>query len=348
MKENLSLHKVVLPNDLVGPRAGVGWEVGLWDNQLNDIVSDSNEDTFKNVQSLSRKIIRSFSSNFYAISRILPKDKRSAVECIYSMVRFPDEVVDSFNLTPNEKHKLLDEWEQQYIKSLNAKSFKEALDISKNPLISYFREFCIRLSIPVDCYPNFTKSMRSDIEPRMYKNFDDLIQNYVFGSAITVGYLLTHAYGHAESTNMVSALKTSRSMGIALQLTNFARDIKDDLNRQRCYVPLSLFGSFYNPHNNQLNIPSEIEVRKAQVVLAEEAEKYYCETWKEINNFSADAVPAIKACISVFQQLNKKIISNEHSVQKRISLSIFHKIRSVSYKHYPKMIFLHLADAINN
>ena len=39
MKENLSLHKVVLPNDLVGPRAGVGWEVGLWDNQLNDEIS---------------------------------------------------------------------------------------------------------------------------------------------------------------------------------------------------------------------------------------------------------------------------------------------------------------------
>ena len=108
MNEDLSLNKVVLPNDLVGPPTGVGWEVGFWDSQLNDIVSDSNEDTFKNVQSLSRKIIKSFSSNFYTISRILPKDKRSAVECIYSMVRFPDEVVDSFNLTPNEKHKLLE------------------------------------------------------------------------------------------------------------------------------------------------------------------------------------------------------------------------------------------------
>jgi phytoene synthase len=348
MKEELSLHKVVLPNDLVGPLIGVGWEVGYWDSQLNDIVSDSNEDTFKNVQSLSRKIIKSFSSNFYTISRILPKDKRSAVECIYSMVRFPDEIVDSFNLSSNEKHKLLDEWEDQYVKSLDARSFKEALDISKNPLISYFREFCISLSIPVDCYPNFTKSMRSDIEPRMYKSFDDLIQNYVFGSAITVGYLLTHAYGHAESTNMVAALKTSRSLGIALQLTNFARDIKDDLNRQRCYVPLSLFRSFYNSHNNELNIPCETEVRKAQVALAEEAEKYYCETWKGINNFSADSLPAIKACLRVFQQLNKKIISNEHSVQKRISLSIFHKIRSVPYKHYPKMICLYLDDAINN
>ena len=348
MNEDLSLNKVVLPNDLVGPPTGVGWEVGFWDSQLNDIVSDSNEDTFKNVQSLSRKIIKSFSSNFYTISRILPKDKRSAVECIYSMVRFPDEVVDTFNLSGNEKHKLLDEWDHQYAKSLDSKSFQDALDRSKNPLISYFRELCINLSIPVDCYPNFTKSMRKDIEPRMYTNFDDLIQNYVFGSAITVGHLLTHAYGHAESTNMASALKTSRSLGIALQLTNFARDIKDDLNRQRCYVPLILFKSFYNPDTNELNIPSEIEVRKAQVALAEEAEKYYCETWEGINNFSSDAVPAIKACTSVFQQLNKKIISNEHSVQNRISLSIFHKIRSVPYKHYPKMIFLYLADSVSD
>ena len=57
MNEDLSLHKVVLPNDLVGPPTGVGWEVGFWDSQFNDIVSDSNEETFKNVQSLSRKIV---------------------------------------------------------------------------------------------------------------------------------------------------------------------------------------------------------------------------------------------------------------------------------------------------
>ena len=252
MKKSNYIKKVVIPNNLVEKPVSQGWNLNSWNNEFSTILNSPKNKKRENTKKLSKKIIRYFSSNFYTVSRILPKQKRADVECVYATVRFPDEIVDTFNISIEEKIKLIENWEKDYEKSLKTNSFDESLNITGNPIISSFRELCITHSIPEDYYPNFLQSMKEDLKPKIYYDFEDLIENYIFGSAITVGYLLTYAYGHSMNSNITSALKTSRDLGIALQLTNFARDIKDDFNRNRCYAPKTIMDNLYK--NNHISI----------------------------------------------------------------------------------------------
>ena len=343
MKKSNYIKKVELPKNLVEKPVSQGWSPNSWKNEFEKILKSPKNEKRENTKKLSKNIIRYFSSNFYTVSRILPKQKRSDVECIYATVRFPDEIVDTFNISIEEKIKLIENWEKDYEKSLKTNSFDESLNITGNPIISSFRELCITHSIPEDYYPNFLQSMKEDLKPKIYYDFEDLIENYIFGSAITVGYLLTYAYGHSMNSNITSALKTSRDLGIALQLTIFARDIKDDFNRNRCYAPKTIMDNLYK--NNHISISNEKQMKEVQKVIAEEAEKYYLETWKGINNFSIESVPAISACTSVFQKLNQKIIADENSVSQRCSLSMYKKITSIPIKHATKISCLYLIDS---
>ena len=343
MKNSNYIEKVKIPTNLVDKPVSQGWSLVSWNNEFSKIINSPKSEKRENTKKLSKKIIRYYSSNFYTVSRILPKQKRSDVECVYASVRFPDEIVDTFNVSTKEKIKLLENWEKDYEKSLKTNSFDECLSITNNPIISSFRELCIMHSIPEDYYPNFLQSMKEDLRPKVYDDFKDLIENYIFGSAIIVVHLLTYAYGHSRNSNITSALKTSRDLGIALQLTNFARDIKDDFNRNRCYAPKSIMENIFK--NNLISINSEEQMKKIQKIIAEEAEKYYMETWKGINNFSIESVPAISACTSVFQKLNQKIITQENSVSQRCSLSMYKKITSIPIKHAAKISFLYLIDS---
>src|SRR3712207_7944204 len=79
--------------------------------------------------------------------------------------------------------------------------------------------------------------MRLDVEPRPFATLDDLIDSYVYGSAVVVGYFLAHVYGPADERSFPRALAAARDLGIALQLTNFLRDVAEDQSRGRVYLP---------------------------------------------------------------------------------------------------------------
>ena len=82
--------------------------------------------------------------------------------------------------------------------------------------------------------------MRKDIEISEYKKMEDLIDDYVYGSAIVVGYFLAYIYGPEEGYSVEDLLTPSKDLGIALQLTNFARDVYEDYFRGRFYAPTEL------------------------------------------------------------------------------------------------------------
>ena len=98
------------------------WELGEWEalekKTIDGILSaDSEEDSYKICKNLGKKIIKNYSNSFFTVTRFLPKPKRDLVEIIYGSVRFPDEIVDTFDLPSLEKHKMLESWKNN--KSLN-------------------------------------------------------------------------------------------------------------------------------------------------------------------------------------------------------------------------------------
>ena len=79
-----------------------------------------------------------------------------------------------------------------------------------------------------------------DVRPRPFGTLDDLIESYIYGSAIVVGYFLTYVYGASGEGSFDRALASARDLGIALQLTNFLRDVGEDQRRGRLYLPLDM------------------------------------------------------------------------------------------------------------
>ena len=107
-------------------------------------------------------------------------------------------------------------------------------------LLAGFAEVVKKYSIPIDYYNSFLDAMERDVQPREFEDIEDLIDNYVFGSAIVVGYFLAYVYGSSEENNFNETLKSSKELGIALQITNFIRDINEDLGRGRVYIPKTI------------------------------------------------------------------------------------------------------------
>ena len=178
-------------------------------------------------------------------------------------------------------------------------------------------------------------SMRKDIEISEYKKMEDLIDDYVYGSAIVVGYFLAYIYGPEEGYSVEDLLTPSKDLGIALQLTNFARDVYEDYFRGRFYAPTELLCKPTN--KNDL----ESYVLNARKILATEAEKWYLKAENGMNYFASDSQIAIKTCLELFRKLNNKILLEEMPLDHRYSLSTKDKFSFLPLSKLWKLILLY-------
>jgi len=292
----------------------------------------------------SRKVLKSHSTSFFIVTRFLPKSMRDEVELVYGSVRFPDEIVDSFNIENDEKKRLLDQWRDHYQIAVQTKSFEESLGAGVPVLLAGFAEVVKKYSIPIEYYNSFLDAMELDVNPREFEDIDDLINNYVFGSAIVVGYFLAYVYGSSAETNFDKTLQSSKELGIALQITNFIRDINEDLTRGRVYIPKTIL------RNNQISIKdyhqnvsqNTIKINSARKEMASIANQYYQESKKGVDSFSKESRIAIKACIELYGKLNERIITRGNNIKNRESLSWSEKLGALPASKYWKLPIAYL------
>ena len=318
------------------------WTPNEWGNfeesYLNDLKSSSDTSIDVAVK-FSRKVLKTHSTSFFIVTRFLPKFMRDEVELVYGSVRFPDEIVDSFNIKNDEKKVLLSNWRNKYRLALESGSFEDSINKDVPILLAGFTEVVKKYSIPSSYYESFLDAMELDVEPRNFENTDDLIDNYVYGSAIVVGYFLAYVYGSSQIDNFKETLKSSKELGIALQLTNFIRDINEDLKRGRIYIPKTILknnGIELKNYANNVN-QNTTSINSARMELASIANKYYKESEKGIESFSPESRVAIKACIELYGKLNERIISRGNDIKVRESLSWSEKLGALPSSKYWKL-----------
>ena len=323
------------------------WTPNQWGNfeesYLNDLKSSSGNSLDVAVK-FSRKVLKTHSTSFFIVTRFLPKFMRDEVELVYGSVRFPDEIVDSFNIKNDEKKVLLSNWRNKYRLALESGSFEDSINKDVPILLAGFTEVVKKYSIPSSYYESFLDAMELDVEPRNFENTDDLIDNYVYGSAIVVGYFLAYVYGSSQNDNFKETLKSSKELGIALQLTNFIRDINEDLKRGRIYIPKTILknnGIELKNYANNVN-QNTTSINSARMELASIANKYYKESEKGIESFSPDSRVAIKACIELYGKLNERIISRGNDIKVRESLSWSEKLGALPSSKYWKLPIAYL------
>ena len=323
------------------------WTPSEWGNfeesYLNDLKSSSDTSIDVAVK-FSRKVLKTHSTSFFIVTRFLPKFMRGEVELVYGSVRFPDEIVDSFDIKNDEKKALLSNWRNKYRLALESGSFEDSINKDVPILLAGFTEVVKKYSIPPSYYESFLDAMELDVEPRDFEDTDDLIDNYVYGSAIVVGYFLAYVYGSSQNDNFEDTLKSSKELGIALQLTNFIRDINEDLKRGRVYIPKTILnnnGIDLKNYGNNVN-QNTSSINAARMELASIANKYYKESEKGIESFSSESRIAIKACIELYGKLNDRIISRGNDIKTRESLSWSEKLGALPSSKYWKLPIAYL------
>jgi phytoene synthase len=174
---------------------------------------------------------------YYLATLLLPKAKRPHVHALYGFARYADEIVDDLasTLSLTEKRNLLEEWSSQLLRDISAGTSSDHIG---RALVDTVRRF----KIPIANFEAFLHSMAMDLDTTEYQDFDALSE-YVYGSAAVIGLQMVPILGTLPGRER-EALIAAEKLGIAFQLANFIRDVGEDLDRGRIYLPLNELAQF--------------------------------------------------------------------------------------------------------
>jgi phytoene synthase len=175
---------------------------------------------------------------YYLATRLLPPGTRPFVHALYGFARYADEIVDDLGsaLSPQQRADELARWGDVVLADL-------ARGHSVDPIARALVDTAARFAIPHEHVADFLASMRMDLTVTEYRTFDDL-GRYVHGSAAVIGREMVHVLGTTDPADLPEALARADDLGVAFQLANFIRDVGEDLDRGRVYLPLDELAAF--------------------------------------------------------------------------------------------------------
>ena len=165
---------------------------------------------------------------YYLATLLLPPAKRPFVHALYGFARYADEIVDDLasTLSDTEKAESLQNWGSSVLSDIKAGRSHDHIGAA---LVDTVKRF----NIPISYFEAFLKSMQMDLTITQYQSYEDLME-YVYGSAAVIGLQMLPIIGTLSDEAYVAAEK----LGVAFQLANFIRDVGEDLDRGRIYLPL--------------------------------------------------------------------------------------------------------------
>ena len=181
-----------------------------------------------------RQLNADHGKTYYLATLLLPAAKRPYVHALYGFARYADEIVDDLasTLTEEQKAQWLDGWAEKFFIDLDRGH-------SDDPVCMAVVDTVRRWNIPVEYFHAFIHSMKMDLTVTEYQTYDDLYE-YVYGSAAVIGLQMVPIL---EPTSP-EAFDRAKDLGVAFQLANFVRDVGEDLERGRVYLPLDDLAQF--------------------------------------------------------------------------------------------------------
>ena len=171
------------------------------------------------------QITREHGTTYYWGARLLPAESRRHVHAVYTLARLADDIVDLAGPNPGPETALaLDAFERSFWVAL-------ATGTSPDPVMAAIATSVRECGIDDECFARFFGAMRSDLTRRTYETWGDLL-GYMDGSAAVIGEMMLPVLRPGTD-----AVAPARALGLAFQLTNFLRDVGEDLDRGRVYLP---------------------------------------------------------------------------------------------------------------
>lgn len=266
------------------------------------------EKEFDNI--LSQKANSNFFSSFF----FLPKEKKMAMNTIYSFCRYTDDITDAKDIDIDKKIYLLKKWREEFEKALKNQSVF--------PLLNLLAQVINRFNIPLEPFFDLIKGMEMDLTKKQYITFSDLLE-YCYNVASTVGLMTIEIFGYKHKKTRDYAI----NLGIALQLTNIIRDLKEDSQNGRIYLPLEDLTRF---NYSQEELISNVYNDKFVNLMAfecERAENYYEKANSFLDEADKKSLFAARIMQHIYHSLLQKIKKHNYNVfNNKICISKFRKI----------------------
>ena len=274
--------------------------------------------------SVCRSITRAAAKNFYYAFLVLPSAKRQALCAVYAFMRRCDDISDDDKLPPYEKRQKLEAW-------LDAFHHAQLGRATDDPVLLALTDTQRRYKIPVELLDQLAYGTGMDILENtnqaealqvLYRTFGDL-RVYCYRVASVVGLVCIRIFGYGDA----AAEPLAENLGLAFQLTNIIRDIKEDAGMGRIYLPAEDLASFKVAAEElrQTAIPERL--RWLLAAEADRAREYYGAARDLMPLIDEDSRPALWVLVSIYARLLEKIADRKYDVfGKKISLTVREKV----------------------
>jgi len=277
--------------------------------------------------SVCRSIARSAAKNFYYGFVVLPRRKRNALSAVYAFMRRCDDIADDITLSPEDRHNKLLEWLDKVHRALAAQP-------TDDPVLLALTDAQRTYQIPIGLLDQLAFGTAADLdrgaEPSAaaplaarYQTFEELRQ-YCYGVASVVGLVCIKIFGYRDP----AAEALAERCGLAFQLTNIIRDVKEDVAMGRVYFPQEDLAQC-SLSAADLAAP-HVDVARIRPLLAMEADRARdCyRAGEELTPLvDEDSQPALWVLITIYRRLLEKIASNQYDVfSQRVRLTVPEKL----------------------
>jgi 15-cis-phytoene synthase len=300
------------------------------------------------------QIARRQAKNFYYAFLALPKPKRDAICAVYAFMRHADDISDDESRTRAQRRADLDAWLDSWHRTAAGAQ-------TTDPVFLALDDTRQRFAISTDLLDQLVHGTAMDLDTTLdekaafdeaqearpwdtYATFEDL-RRYCYYVASVVGLVCIRIFGYSEPR----AEKLAEDTGIAFQLTNILRDVREDAERGRIYLPLDELDR-HNVSIHELAALREgshmtLNQRELLESLAKRAEDYYASGRQLLPLISPDARPALWVLITIYHRLLRRIERRGFDVfSERVSVPLTTRL-SILFRGLVRILFNRLAGA---
>src|SRR5438552_5890416 len=277
--------------------------------------------------SVCRSIARSAAKNFYYGFVVLPRRKRNALSAVYAFMRRCDDIADDNTLSPDDRHNKLAEWLDKVHRALAAQP-------TDDPVLLALTDAQRTYQIPIGLLDQLAYGTAADLdyaqpEPSAgaqlaarYQTFEELRQ-YCYGVASVVGLVCIKIFGYRDP----AAEPLAERCGLAFQLTNIIRDVKEDAEMGRVYLPEKDLAAFGIAPSELRALADATRFRPLLAMEADRAREFYGAGDELIPLIDEDSQPALLDLVNIYRKLLEKIAQQRYDVfHGKISLTVREKL----------------------
>ncbi len=255
-----------------------------------------------------RRLNAAHGRTYYLATLLLPPAKRPYVHALYGFARYLDDLVDEQpNLAPERRAQRLGDWCADFFADLE-------WGATSDPIGRAVLDTVRRWSIPRSYLSDFVTAMTADLTVTTYETYADL-EKYMWGSAAVIGLQMLPILGRADEDVRWDLLEQHAiSLGVAFQLTNFLRDVGEDLRRGRVYLPQESLRRFGVDRDRLARGRVDESIRNLLAWEIERARQIYAQAAPGIDLVDASSRDCLRTAFTLYAQILEQIERADYDV----------------------------------